>query len=171
MSDGLYTPKDASSLTGASKQVIRVYTERYARYLSTEATPGPGMARRFTAADLRLIRFVYEQTVKSNLTHEQVEAQLAAGALDSYIWSPPEAAASAQDAPEASNSVLVPAERLQAALALLNEAQRRESEQAGAIQQMQAEIARLQNELGRAQGALEVYKRRRPKWFTFLFGE
>ncbi len=33
-----YTTKQASDISGASRQVIRVYTTRYARYLSTAGT-------------------------------------------------------------------------------------------------------------------------------------
>ena len=46
-----YTTKDASELTGASKQALRVYTTRYKRYMSTEATPDAGAERRFTEGD------------------------------------------------------------------------------------------------------------------------
>lgn len=69
-------------------------------------------------------------------------------------------------------SALVPTERLQAALALLQDSQHRESLQALQVQQLSSEIARLQNELGRAQGSLEAYKalRRRPRWWVWLFG-
>lgn len=172
MAKDYYTTKDASELTGASRQVIRVYTDKYARWLSTEATPGPGKERRFTPSDLKLIAYVYQQTARESQTHEQVEAQLASGALDSFAWETPEPATSAPDGPGSDTGALVPAERLQAALALLQDAQRREGDQAHQVQQLSTEIARLQNELGRAQGELEAYKslRRRPKWWVWLFG-
>lgn len=76
MAKDYYSTKDASAMTGASRQVIRVYTDRYARWLSTEATPGPGKERRFTASDLKLIAYVYQQTSRESQTHEQIEAQL-----------------------------------------------------------------------------------------------
>jgi DNA-binding transcriptional MerR regulator len=172
MAKDYYSTKDASALTGASRQVIRVYTDRYARYLSTEATPGPGKERRFTVADLKLIAYVYQQTGNEGQTHDQVEQQLAAGALDTFAWEPPEPTSGASQTPESATSPLVPAERLQAALALLQDAQRRETDQAHQVQQLSTEIARLQNELGKAQGALDAYKsmRRRPKWWSMLFG-
>lgn len=167
-----YSTKDASELTGASRQVIRVYTDKYARWLSTEATPGLGKERRFTAADLKLIAFIYHQTRQEGQTHDQIEQQLNAGALDSFAWETPEIATSAIETPNSDTSALVPHERLQAALALLQDSQRRESDQALQVQQMSSEIARLQNELGRAQGSLEAYKtlQRRPRWWVWLFG-
>lgn len=167
-----YSTKDASELTGASRQAIRAYTEKYARWLSTEATPGIGKERRFTVADLKLIAYVYHQTRQEGQTHDQIDQQLSAGALDSFAWQTPESSTSATETPESSTSALVPHERLQAALALLQDSQRRESLQELQVQQLSSEIARLQNELGRAQGSLEAYKalRRRPRWWVWLFG-
>ena len=76
-----YTPKATSDITGASRQVLRVYTQRYARYLSTDATPAPGLERRFTEADLKVIAFVYQRTAAGE-THEQVAERLSAGELE-----------------------------------------------------------------------------------------
>lgn len=61
-----YTTSQASAITGASVQTIRAYTKLYARYFSTEATPTTGLSRRFTADDLRLIRFAFQQTAAGN---------------------------------------------------------------------------------------------------------
>jgi DNA-binding transcriptional MerR regulator len=165
MTKEYYSTKDASALTGASRQVIRVYTDRYARYLSTEATPGPGRERRFTPTDLKLIAFIYTQTGQNGQTHDQIEAELNGGALEGFAWETPEHANVAPETPDSAMGALVPAERLQAALALLQDTQRRELQQG-------AEIARLQNELGKAQGELAAYKslRSRPHWWKVLFG-
>jgi DNA-binding transcriptional MerR regulator len=54
-----YSTKRAAELTGASRQALRVYTARYSRYMSTEATPEHGGERRFTEADLKLMAYIY----------------------------------------------------------------------------------------------------------------
>ena len=101
-----YSTKEASELTGASRQVIRVYTDKYARWLSTEATPGPGKERRFTSADLKLIAYVYEQTGTENQTHDQVIEQITTGALDAFAWETPEPSSSATEATEGDTTAL-----------------------------------------------------------------
>lgn len=168
-----YTTKEASELTGASKQIIRTYTERYARFLSTEATPDPGKPRRFTASDLKLMAYVYQQTAAGNMTHDQVLESLNGGSLERFDWelprpSPKESEETTQSAPNA----LIPAERLQAAQALLMDAQRREQGAQDALQNAQERIAQLERELGKAQGELSAYKslKRRPTWLVWLFG-
>ena len=148
-----YNTKATSALTGASRPVIRTYTQRYARYLSTEATPEAGTERRFTAADLKVIAFVYQRTA-AGATHEQVLERLAAGDLDQFAWQPaePESAAQGGPAAESASSALVPIERLQAAHALLQDAQRREAEAAAQVIALQSEVQRLSLELGKAEG-------------------
>ncbi len=170
-----YSTKEASDLTGASKQIIRVYTARYARYLSTEGTPESGKARRFTEADLKLLAYVYKQTSTGNMTHEQVLDSLAKSALDSFDWSisdSPESAPNATESAQSTTSVLLPIERFQAAQALLVDAQRREQEAREQAHALQEQINQLERDLGKAQGALESYQavRRRPRWWVVLFG-
>ena len=80
-----YTTSQAATITGASIQTIRTYTKLYARHFSTEATPELGQARRFTAADLRVIRFAIE-LAQQNFTREQVAERLAAGELERFEW-------------------------------------------------------------------------------------
>ena len=172
---GYFSTKEASDLTGASKQIIRVYTARYARYLSTEGTPDPGKARRFTEGDLKLLAYVYQQTSTGNMTHEQVLESLAQGALDRFEWAIPNQGESATEATESAQSApnaLIPIERFQAAQALLMDAQRREQEAREQAQLLQDKVNQLERELGQAQGALQAYQavRRRPRWWVALFG-
>ncbi len=173
MEQDTYSTKEAAALTGASRQVIRTYTERYSRFFSTEATPEPGQVRRFTAADLRLSRFVYVHTTEKNLTHDEVYELLERGdALPAFSWHA-ESAEAAQDAQERGTAALVPVERLQAAQALLQAAQRREEEAREEAEALRERIEWLQRELGQAYGELNAYKRlqpRRPRWWRWLFG-
>ena len=174
MSD-YYTPKAASELTGASRQILRTYTQLYARYLSNDATPQAGQGRRFTVADLKVIAFVYQATFAGE-THEQVLERLAAGALEHFTWQAP-APEPAPTPTESAGSALVPLERLQAAHALMQDAQRREqvaTEQAAAqVAALQAEVQRLTLALGRAEGeaaTLRASRYKAPKWVRSIFG-
>jgi len=167
-----YTTKQASDISGASRQVIRVYTTRYARYLSTEATPQPGMDRRFTTDDLKLLAFIYQRT-SAGEPHERVLERLQAGELEQFVWQPPEPEPEPQSAAESASSALVPLERLQAAHSLLQDAQRREVATADQVTTLQAEVQRLSLELGKAQGeaaALKAGRYRAPAWWRVLFG-
>ena len=167
-----YSTSQASDITGASIQIIRAYTKLYARYFSTEATPEPGQARRFTAADLRLIKFAH-QLSRQNITREQVAERLAAGELDRFDWQPPEPESEPEQPSSEPSTALVPLERLQAAQALLRDAQSREQAAAEQVAALQAEVQRLAGELGKAQGELQGYKAaqyRAPKWWRTLFG-
>ncbi len=172
-----YSTKEAADLTGASRQIIRTYTNTYQRHFSTEGAPAqPGQPRRFTAGDLKLIRFIYTCTAGEKLTHEQVQDRLAEGHLEQFAWQPPDATGSAETGEkpaEIPSTALVPVERLQAAQALLLDAQRRESEAAGEVQALQERINALERELGKAQGELQGYKasqRKPPAWWIRLFG-
>jgi DNA-binding transcriptional MerR regulator len=184
--DATYSIKDAAGLTGASRQVIRFYTSTYPRWFSTEATPEPGKERRFTAADLKLIRYIYSTVAKEKLTHEQVQARLTAGALNDFEWDiPQEAPGVMQEPTEDIGTALVPVAQLQAARLLLEDAQRREQEaieQATAMrqaalqreQELQNRINQLERELGKTEGELSAYKTmqaNRPKsWWARVLG-
>lgn len=171
-----YSTSQAASSTGVSVQTIRAYTRTYARWLSTEATPELGQARKFTAADLRLIRYAFTQTAAGK-TREQVIEQLAAGALDHFDWQPPaepiepdtEAAEPLQD----TSTALVPLESLKAAQALLQDARQREQAAAEQVVALQAQVNALQRELGEKAGELAGYKAaqyRSPRWWRAIFG-
>jgi len=172
-----YSTKEASGITGASTPVIRAYTGVYARYFSTDATPEPGKPRRFTRADLKLIAYVYQKGEREGYTREQVLEQLAAGELDRFAWQapeePPSATGSAESAESATSNALVPFERLQAAHALMHDAQRREQMATEQVAALQAEVQRLSLELGKAQGeaaALKTNRYQAPRWWRAIFG-
>ena len=117
-----YSTKEAAEQTGASRQIIRVYTESYRKYFSSEGAPAAGMPRKFTRDDLKLIRYIYESTT-SGIGHTETIERLAAGELDTYAWQPPEEPTSAAQSAIAPDSALVPYERLQAAQMLLGQRQ------------------------------------------------
>lgn len=172
---GIYTVAQAAKALNLSKATLRAYASKdlYKRYLSTEATPAPGLERKFTAGDLKLFAFIAAIT-KLGESHESVAQRLATGELDDFDWSLPEPQIASEQA-EGATGQLVPLEQVRALQALLADARQRETESKEQAQAQLAEaqetIRRLERELGQAQGALEVYKRRRPKWLTALFGE
>jgi DNA-binding transcriptional MerR regulator len=171
MTDNLYSVKQAAEITEVSRQSIRAYTGSYARWFSTEATPQQGGERRFTSADLKLIKFIFATVTRDKITHEQVQERLAAGALEAFNWEPDtDAHRAASEPSQHTNTSLVPVERLQAAQALMMDAQRREQEAiARAEEQAQrlreqaqlrerellAQLNQLQRELGKAEGKIE----------------
>lgn len=172
-----YTTKEAAEITGASRQIIRTYTETYRRYFSAEGAPAQGMPRRFTRDDLRLIKYVHQSTALGLLRNE-VSERLAAGEFANFDWEPPAISArsdySERLAAESDESTaLVPLERLQAAQALMQDAQRRESEAVAQVTALQEQVQALSLELGKAQGELSAVKGARyraPAWVRAIFG-
>lgn len=167
-----YTTKDAADLTGASHQIIRVYTSKFERFFSTEATPEKGAVRRFTPADLKLIAYIYQSTSQT-IGYDAIAEALQAGALESFDWTLPEPEEEAEAASGEYSSALIPVERLQAAQALLHDAQRREEQERERADQFQQRIADLERELGEARGELAGFRSaqyRAPAWWRALFG-
>jgi DNA-binding transcriptional MerR regulator len=156
-----YTPAEAAAATGASRAAIRTYTQRYARSFSTEATPEEGRARRFTAADLKLIAFIRDKTT---------------GELERFAWEPPLSTGEQALTEGGEHAALVPSAQLQAIQALLTDAQRREQQAQERLatreQELHARINDLTRQLGEVQGEFKAYKahRRRPTWLVWLFG-
>ena len=87
-----------------------------------------GQPRRFTEHELKLIAYIYQRTGQQSQTYEQVQTSLAVGALEQFDWQPPEATERAKQGEVPPSTARVPAERLQAAQALMLDAQRREQE-------------------------------------------
>ena len=167
----LFSVKAAAAITGVSPQSIRSYTGTYARYLSTEATPAQGKERKFTRDDLRLIKFVYQAIGRGNVTHEQVQQQLEQGDLDSFDWEPQDAPSTASDPPQDAGSYLVPVAQLQAAQALMLDAQAREQQAIQREQALQTRIEQMQRDMGKLEGELSATKASKPKGFwARLFG-
>lgn len=153
-----YSTKDAAARSGASRQAIRAYTARHARYFSTEGAPTErGQARKFTEADIKLLAFIRHLTTDQGLTHDAVGEQLAAGALDKWVWASHSAPSATEERQEATGT-LVSYERLQAALALLNDTKEREDALAAQLEASQAEIRALERALGKAEGELTALK-------------
>jgi DNA-binding transcriptional MerR regulator len=162
----LYTPKQAAELLGISVSAVRLYTNTYARHLSTEATSNP---RRLTEADLRRIAYVVSKT-STGQAHERVLAHLATEAgqqeYDAFEWESP-------DAEQEANTALVPAGALQAAQALMLDAQRREEEAREREKALQDRIEQLLRELGKTEGELAALRASKPRsfWARLLGGE
>lgn len=158
----LYTPSRAAALLGVSSAALRKYADLYAKHLSTEATAKP---RAFTVADLRLFAFVAHATAMGR-THKAIQESISTQGEDfaAFTWDAPE---DAEDAQEAPSTALVPVAQLQAAHALLQDAQRREAEARAEAEAARERIAALERELGRAEG--ELAARRRSLWAK-LFG-
>ncbi len=147
----LYTPKRVTDILEISPSALRIYVEKYKTKLSTEATSTP---RKFTEMDLRTLAFVVAST-KEGKTHEQV--LLAWEEFDSFEWEPPETTA---EPTGDTSTALVPMAALQAAQALMIDAQRREQEAREQAQQRERELLdqvnQLQRELGKAEGRVEA---------------
>lgn len=168
-----YSPAEAAQITGASKPALRTYTNTYARWFSTDATPEKGGSRQFTEADLKLVAFIRLWTVSQNKSHAETAAALVAGELDLFDWQPPEAAEEPLEQPEAAGSALVPVERLQAAQVLITDAKQRETDATARLEQAQERISELERELGQASGELAGFKaaqHKAPAWWRALFG-
>ena len=139
----LYNPAEAARLVGISGSTLRNYGKLYSDNLSSYAVPGHGIARQFTADDLKLLHFVYE-TTRRGVSHDDVKVKLAAGELEEYTgFDIPgnvtvEPFDTPSDTPGASPGALVLLERFTA---------------------LQDEINDLQRELGKAQGTAETLER------------
>lgn len=162
----LYTPMQAAALLGISVSAVRLYTNTYARFMSIEATGNP---RRLTEEDLRRIAFIVSMT-STGQGHERVLSHLDTDKgkqeYDAFEWESP-------DSEQEANTALVPVAAIQAAQALMLDAQRREQEAIQREQTLQEEINQLQRDLGEAQGelkALKAQRRKPPAWWMKLFG-
>jgi DNA-binding transcriptional MerR regulator len=174
-----YSTKEASEITGASRQIIRTYTGTYARKFSTEGAPEQaGQPRSFTRDDLRLIRFIYVMTKERGQNHNQVMERIERGELDEFDWEPPDDVEGPQGTHADPGTVMVPMAQLQAARLLLEDAQRREQELQQRVDQRDQRLEELRQALGRAEGELAAYKAmqqapppERPKsWWARLWG-
>ena len=95
----LYSTQEAVDLIACSKAAIRSYTTKFARYLSTDATPPAGQPRRFSATDLRTLHFIYTHAAAGR-THDAIEQMLADGApLAAHPWQAPDAEPSSSASP------------------------------------------------------------------------
>ena len=170
----LYTPAAVASIVGCSKPALRSYTATYSAHYSDSATPGIGQTRQYTESDIKLTSFIYTRSATGH-THQDTLKALADGELSNYTYTMPERSTATTDGPGDDMGVstaIVPAERLHAALTLLQDAQRREAAAVEAGQAAQTRINELERELGSVSGELRAIKahRRRPAWWVALFG-
>lgn len=154
----LYTPKQAAALLGISVSAVRLYTNTYRKHLSTEATGNP---RRLTETDLRLLAYVVSKT-STGQPHERILAHLETDEgkqeYDDFDWEAP-------DAEQEPSTALVPAAALQAAQALMLDAQRREQDALQREKELQEKIEQLLRELGHKEGELAALRASKPKGF------
>lgn len=172
----LYTPMQVQDILGVSATALRIYTNTYPTYLSTEAT---GKRRKFTEGDVCFLSFVKARTDAGD-NHKEVLALLqteegkAQWAEYQTAWEPPDRPLSDDDAPIGTD--LVPVAQLHAVRLLWEDAQRREQEakeeaatlQAAAQQrekELQEQINQLLRELGHKEGELESLRKSKPKGF------
>jgi transposase len=88
----VYSTAQAAKLTGISEGTVRNYVRApmYAGYFSAGASPAAGQPRQLSEHDLTLLAFVREKTA-GGVTHDQIAGELAAGELEAFTWSAPEA--------------------------------------------------------------------------------
>jgi len=102
----LYSTQEAADLIACSKAAIRSYTTKFARYLSTDATPPAGQPRRFSATDLRTLHFIYTHA-SAGRTHDAIEPLLADNdSLAAHPWQTPDATPSAKPGPASPTTAL-----------------------------------------------------------------
>lgn len=159
----LYSPKQAASVLGISVSAVRLYTNTYAKHLSTEATGNP---RRLTEGDLRQIAFIVSKT-GTGQPHERVLAHLETdegrAEYAAFEWEGP-------DEEVEGNTALVPIAALQAAQALMMDAQRREEASRERERELQDQINQLLRELGKTEGELAALRSKPKGFWQRLFG-
>ena len=173
----VYSSGQAAALAGVSDGSLRNYCQGgrfgrfYAAYLSAGAAPAPGQPRHFSASDVAVLRFIRSRTAQG-APHATVAAELAAGALETFDWQPPEE--SAQEARAARRAAEPPPEETaqgQAVLVLV-------SQWRGLLEAGQAREAVLTDRLiaaetraARAEGELAAVKAAQGRgFFRRLFG-
>jgi DNA-binding transcriptional MerR regulator len=112
----IYSTSQAARLAGVSPSTIRNlttgsrYAPCYAPFFGPGVNPGTGQPRQFTEGDIRLLAYVRTQTAQG-VSHADIAGQLAAGALEGFTWSapeaPPEEAPPRSARPEASTALVV----------------------------------------------------------------
>ena len=77
-----YKSKDIQRLFNKSAETVRVWSERFSKYLSPTAQPGQGRHRLFTGADLEVFAYVAEQKAMGK-TYDDIDVSLANGSRGS----------------------------------------------------------------------------------------
>ena len=158
----VYTISQVAKLTEVSASSIRnivsgPYGELYKGSFSPGAAPGKGQPRQFTPADAKLLAYIREQTARG-VAHAEIAAQVNAGALDGFAWSPPAVKMESEPAP---SSAEPQAPEPSAALVVVQEVARQLAGVImGQLTEAQAENARAQEENRRLQDALAEARER-----------
>lgn len=165
----LYSPKRICDTLGISQSALRIYCDKYARHLSTEATTTP---RKFTEADLHALAFVVAST-KEGKTHDQILATWDEE-YPHFEWEPTVQPTDPTGGAQGDSTALVPLAALQAAQALMIDAQRREEaareEAKERERQLQEQINQLLRELGHKEGELAALKNKLKSFWARLLG-
>lgn len=115
-----HSTKDVAGVLGVSTASVRTYTQRFAEFLSSEATPEPGQRRRFTDDDLAVLH-VARQMLREGATYEQVRERLAQGVQNLVDVYGPAPSIKGETQPEPSREI-VAVEQLRAWVAPLESA-------------------------------------------------
>lgn len=75
MANITHSTREAAAQIGVAPQSIRRYCDRFGRFLSPGASPGPGAARTLTPEDVYILQTIYALT-QGGLSYEDVETQL-----------------------------------------------------------------------------------------------
>lgn len=75
-----HSPSQVATILQKSPTTVRRLTATYAEYLSTDATPEPGQARRYTVEDVALLKLISDAT-DQRIAPETIRANLATVAL------------------------------------------------------------------------------------------
>lgn len=159
--DRLYTVKEASEGARVSQQSIYTYTSRYKAHFSPHASPPKGQTRLFTGDDIRLLAFIRSKTTTGNMPHDTLLSSFddLRGELDTFVdYSLPD---------EVQTTALMDPATIQAMQALLQDARQREQGAVARVDSLQRELADLRQQLGVAQGKIEVLSR---PWWKKLLG-
>jgi len=87
-----YSPSEVAELFTIHVSTVRRLSDEFAPWLSGDATPGKGKARRFRAEDVAIIAYITEQTSISR-TLDEIRAELEQGTADipdASQWEPEE---------------------------------------------------------------------------------
>lgn len=159
----LHKVNEIMALLGITDQTVRVYCNRYGRFLSEHAAPKPGQTRRFTDADVRILMLIRDASASRTVdVAGAVDAALRDGRLPELPAMSAERAVSAQTVQAARESWLVERSALQRDIeGLQGQVDRLQAqvdvERAARLDDLRA-LADVREKLGRAEAVLELYE-------------
>lgn len=149
----MYTTGDLVKHFGVSRQTISVWCKEFAHYLSPTANPPRGAQRRFTESDMAVLTLVHGDK-RRGLKVEEIHAALSAGQRGEV---PQETAVLTSTHQQAALTALQNRIReLENELAMLRQERDQSAGRAdlaeALLREAQAEVARLNREVGRLGG-------------------